>query len=82
MAVKPSKQIVENCKELNGIVALLAEDAQSPEDMMVMSGTLIAMAIRLYRKAEMEYEEIDSVLHHAVPEFRKIYDKTPRKRKK
>lgn len=82
MAVKPSKQVVENCKELHGIVAMFAEDAQTDQDKMVMAGTLIAMSIRLYLKAGMEYEEIESVMHHTVPEYRKIHDKAPRKRKK
>lgn len=70
-----TKQVLENCKELNGIVGLLAIDAETPADKMLMAGTLISLAIRLYQKSEMTLDEIDEVFQSAIPEFRKISEK-------
>lgn len=70
-----SKQVLENCKELAGIVGLLAVDAETPADKMLMAGHLLSLAIRLYQKSEMTLDEIDEVFQSAIPEFRKLHEK-------
>jgi hypothetical protein len=60
---------------LSGIIGLLAVDAETTADKMTMAGHLLASAIRLYQKCDMELDEIDEVFQQAVPEFRKIHEK-------
>lgn len=70
-----SKQIMEHCKELNGLIGMLAVDAKTPGDNMLMSGVLIAAAIKLYLRANMTYEEINDVFCEAVQHYKEVNDK-------
>lgn len=69
---KPTKQTVENCKELNGIIGLLAVDAETDADKMVMAGSLLTAAIRLYQKCDMDLDEINEVFCAAIPEYKRL----------
>lgn len=68
---KKNPQVEANCAEMNGIIAMFAVDAKRPEDRMMMAGVLLANAIKLYLSANMDYQEIETVLSQAIPTFKK-----------
>jgi hypothetical protein len=74
--------MAENCKELVGLIQMFAADAESPRDRMLLAGTCIGAAIRLYLKADMSYEEIAEVLECAVPEFKNANPPAKKTKKK